>query len=115
MVLRQSQAELLLAEGVRPSGAKSPVHTDQVLAEPFASVPLDLVAVLAEMQLPVSRVSALQPGDLLALAIPAQVPLRLGDLTLAKGQAGTADGGLALRLSHISWTDLSQTLKDHQS
>jgi flagellar motor switch protein FliM len=115
LVLRQSQAELLLAEGVRSGGGKSEVPTDQVLAEPFASVPLNLVAVLAEMQLPVSRVSALQPGDTIALSIPAQVPLRLGDLTLASGQAGTADGGMALRLTTISWINLSKTLKDHQS
>ena len=110
LVLRQSQAELLLADGVRPNGAKSEVPTDQVLAEPFASVPLELVAVLSEMQLPVSRVSSLQPGDTIALSIPALVPLRLGDLTLASGQAGTADGGMALRISHLSWTK-----KDHQS
>ncbi len=110
LVLRQSQAELLLADGTRPQYGLRVVPTSQVLAEPFASLPLELVAVLAEMQLAVSRVSALQPGDTIALTIPAQIPLRLADLTLASGQAGTADGGMALRLTTISWTK-----KDHQS
>lgn len=110
LVLRQSQAELLLADGVRMQAPKHEGPTTEVLAEPFASLPLELVAVLAEMQLPVSRICALQPGDTIPLSIPPHVPLRLGDLTLASGQAGTAEGGLALRLTHISWTN-----KDHQS
>lgn len=112
LVLRQSQAELLLAEGARPvrPAAAQAFAAEPQLAEPFASLPLELVAVLAEMQLPVSRISTLKAGDLIPLAIPSQVPLRLADLTLARGQAGTADGALALRLTHISWTE-----KDHQS
>lgn len=101
LVLRQSQAELLLAEHARVPRAPS-APANQALAEPFATLPLELVAVLAEMSLPVSRISTLKPGDTIPLVIPAQIPLRLGNITLARGQAGSADGALALRLTHIS-------------
>ncbi|MCL6252181.1 FliM/FliN family flagellar motor switch protein [Altererythrobacter sp. KTW20L] len=101
LVLRQSQAELLLADHARAPRATA-ADAARPLAEPFATLPLELVAVLAEMQLPVSRVSTLQPGDTIPLVIPAQIPLRLANVTLARGQAGSADGALALRLTHIS-------------
>lgn len=101
LVIRQSQAVLLLAESCAPARIHD-AAAPRTLAEPFAGLPLELVAVLAEMQLPVSRISTLKPGDVLALTIPAQIPLRLGHITLACGQAGTADGAMALRLTHIS-------------
>lgn len=101
LVLRQSQAALLLSEHA-PAKRPAAPPPGQGLADPFADVPLDLVAVLAEMQVPVSRISALRPGDILPLAIPSQIPLRLDRVTLAHGQAGTSDGVLALRLTRIS-------------
>ncbi len=101
LVLRQSQAELLLAEHAHAPRTPT-ARGNQPLAEPFATLPLELVAVLAEMSLPVSRISTLKPGDTIPLVIPAQIPLRLGNITLARGQAGSADGALALRLTHIS-------------
>jgi flagellar motor switch protein FliM len=101
LIMRQSQADLLLSEGVRPTRAMT-VPGERPLAQPFAGLPLDLVAVLAELQVPVSRISSLKPGDILPLAIPSQIPLRLEGVTLALGQAGTSDGALALRLTRIS-------------
>ena len=38
------QAELLLADGVRMQAPKNEVPTTEILAEPFASLPLELVA-----------------------------------------------------------------------
>ncbi|MFC3098911.1 FliM/FliN family flagellar motor switch protein [Alteraurantiacibacter palmitatis] len=104
LVMRLSQAALLLVEGARaprPVDAAADVPV-QSLDAPFADLPLELVAVLAEMSVPVSRISALRPGDTIPLAIPANIPLYLDRVAIAHGQAGSADGVLALRLTRLT-------------
>lgn len=84
------------AGGAAPTAADP---LDRALAGPFAEVPLQLVAVLVDMLLPVTALAALEPGQVLPVAVARQVPLRLGSRTLAKGQVGTAEDRVALQLS----------------
>lgn len=104
LVLRLTQAPRVLAEGVVAAPAVRPTADYIAASEPFASVPLPLVAVLADITLPVRRITALKAGDIIALPIPRDVPLRLGAREIARGQAGSADGHLALRITSTGWT-----------
>lgn len=68
-------------------------------SEPFAAVPLTLRAVVVDMAVPVSRVAALKPGDLLPVAVARQVPLRCGDTTVASGTLGAMDDRVAIQIT----------------
>lgn len=106
VLLRQSHAPRMLAEGASVAApAIRPTIEYAAACEPFASLPLPLVAVLAEITLPVRRIFALKPGDLIAMPMPRDVPLRLAGKQIARGQAGTADGQLALRITSTGWTN----------
>ena len=109
LVLRLSQAPRVLAEGAVAAPAVRPTADYAAASEPFASVPLPLVAVLAEIRLPVRRIAALKAGDIIALPIPRDVPLRLDAKEIARGQAGSADGQMALRITSTGWTMKDKT------
>lgn len=109
LVLRLSQAPRVLAEGMVAAPAVRPTADYVAASEPFASVPLPLVAVLAEITLPVRRITTLKAGDIIALPIPRDVPLRLGNKEIARGQAGSADGQMALRITSTGWTMKDKT------
>nr|WP_301332498.1 FliM/FliN family flagellar motor C-terminal domain-containing protein [Parerythrobacter lacustris] len=66
---------------------------------------MPLTAVLGEIRAPVARLARLAPGDVLPLAISGQARLRVGGIEIARGQIGATDGQLALRLTHIAWTE----------
>lgn len=104
LVLRLSQAPRVLFEGAVAAPAVRPTADYVAASEPFASVPLPLVAVLAEIKLPVRRITALKAGDIIALPSPREVPLKLGNKEIARGQAGSADGQMALRITSTGWT-----------
>ncbi len=70
--------------------------------EPFSEIPLPLRAVLAEMRLPVSQVSALTKGAMLPLSLRREVPLLAAGNELARGTIGTMDDRIALKLTRIS-------------
>jgi flagellar motor switch protein FliM len=93
-------------ERLLPGGGQAVSSTARTaatgLAAPFSGVPLTLRAVLGEVDLPLARLAALRSGDLIPLAMARQVPLLVGDTTLAQGSIGTADDRLALRLTDIS-------------
>jgi flagellar motor switch/type III secretory pathway protein FliN len=102
-VAAERMARLLPAPGrarVQP-GARSRRATADPLAAPFASVPLPLHVVLAEIDLSLARLQTLAPGDLLPLAMGRQVPLMLGDTLLAHGSIGTLEDRMALRLTRF--------------
>ncbi len=64
----------------------------------FGDIPIELCAVLAELALPVSRISALRPGATIALPLRREVPLRIGGHDIATGTIGTLDERMALRI-----------------
>ncbi len=109
LVLREADAARLLDErqpSTRPTaGAGDRRRPD---AKPFAAIPLELTAVLARMDVPVSRISDLRPGDTIPLAIGRSVALKLADTEIARGEVGASDGALALRLTTIAWNSLSK-------
>ena len=109
MVLRLSQAPRVLCEDAVAAPAVRPTADYAATTEPFAGVPLPLVAVLAEIKLPVRRITALKAGDIIALPLPRDVPLKLGAKEIARGQAGSADGQMALRITSTGWTKKDMT------
>ncbi|GMN01805.1 FliM/FliN family flagellar motor C-terminal domain-containing protein [Erythrobacter sp. MTPC3] len=94
----------LLCAGAICAGSPAPKAEPEVTSgsAPFCDIPLPLHAVLAEMQMPLSRLTNLSPGDVLPIAPARKIPLRLGDETIAHGAIGTIDERIALRLSDIS-------------
>lgn len=71
----------------------------QSLAAPFDDIPMALHAVLVDMTIPVARLSALAPGQLIPVAVARSVPLRIGDETFAHGTIGTMDDRIAVRVT----------------
>ena len=70
--------------------------------EPFASMPLEVTAVLVDMNLPFSRLSALRPGDVLPVTVARSVPLRVDGRTIATGTVGEVEDRVAVQLQHAS-------------
>lgn len=69
-------------------------------AEPYASMPLPVKAVLVEMTIGFSRLSSLKPGDVLPVAVARSVPLKVGDCTIAAGTIGELDDRVAVQVSN---------------
>ena len=90
--------ELLPKANSSRSVSAQPEHLG---ADPYANVPLMLEAVLTEFELPLARIEQLQPGDEIALKIPRELPLRIGNDVFAHGVAGTLENHMALRLTRV--------------
>ncbi len=90
----------LFGHGERPPAARShrPGPADPA-SEPFADVPLQLTAVLVDMQIAVSAISQIRPGTILPVAVARSVPLRIGDKTIAHGTIGALDDRVAVQLT----------------
>lgn len=67
----------------------------------FVDLPLPVEAVLSEINLSLSRLGRLTPGDEIPLSIPHELALRVGDDVLAYGHIGTAGNRMALQLTRI--------------
>ena len=68
--------------------------------EPFASMPLEVTAVLVDMRLGMARLSNLRPGEILPVAVARSVPLQIGGRTLASGTIGEIDDRVAVQVTH---------------
>lgn len=68
--------------------------------EPFASLPLEVTAVLVDMSLPFSRLSALRPGDVLLVTVARSIPLKVDGRTIATGTVGEVEDRVAVQLQH---------------
>lgn len=69
-------------------------------AEPFASMAMEVTAVLVDMQLGMTRLAGLRPGDVLPVAVARSVPLQVGGRTLASGTIGEIDDRVAVQVTH---------------
>lgn len=69
---------------------------------PFAEIPLELEAVLAEVEMSLLKLEHLAPGDHIPLAMPREVPLRMGDAVFAHGSLGTLDDRMALQVTRFA-------------
>lgn len=71
------------------------------LSGPIARIPLQLTAVLVDMEVPVALLSKLKPGAVLPVSVARNVPLYAGERVLAHGTVGAADDRAALKLTQI--------------
>lgn len=85
----------------KPANAKNGKPASPA-AEPFAGIPLELKAVLVDMNVPVSLLSALKPGTILPVSVARTVPLIAGDHVVAHGTVGAMDDRAALQLTQIT-------------
>lgn len=95
-------ADLLGHEGrpVAPRAAGS--RPADPAAAPFADMPLPLTALLVDMAVPLSAISALEPGCVLPVAVARAVPVRIGGTVIAHGTVGSQDDRVAVKLTQIA-------------
>ncbi len=67
--------------------------------EPYGCMPFAVRAVLVDMPMPVTVVSALAVGQVLPVSVARSVPLRIGDRTIAHGMIGTLDERVAVQVT----------------
>jgi flagellar motor switch protein FliM len=65
---------------------------------PFGDIPLTLRATLVDMHIPLARIAALKPGDVLPVSVARHVPLSTGQATIAHGTVGEMDDRVALQI-----------------
>lgn len=73
-------------------------HLTDPASAPFGDLPLTLRATLVDMRVPLARIAALKPGDVLAVSVARQVPLSIGTATIAHGSVGELDDRVALQI-----------------
>lgn len=89
----------LVGEGAQaPARAAAPRATNPA-EEPYCDLPLTLSAVVVDMRLPMSVLTELQPGSLLPVSVARNVPLRIGDKTIAHGAIGSVDDRVAIQIT----------------
>lgn len=71
-------------------------------AEPFCAVPLPLTAVLVDMPVSAGTIAALEPGDVLPVAVARHVPLQIAGHIIAHGTVGAQDDCAALRITQLA-------------
>lgn len=93
------QATLAAAMIVPRTGARAVRgFTPDAGSEPFASMPLAVTAVLVDMTIGFSRLSALKPGDVLPVAVARSVPLQVDGCTIATGTIGEVEDRVAVQI-----------------
>lgn len=80
----------------RKAGHGAPQHPTE---EPFADLPLAVSAVLVDMSIAFSTLSALQPGQILPVAVARSIPLKVGGKTIAHGTIGAMDDRVAVQIT----------------
>ena len=72
------------------------------LDAPFAEMPLTVRAVLVDVPLPLSALSALEVGQVLAVPVARNVPLRIAESVIGHGTIGAVDDRVAIQLTQLS-------------
>lgn len=67
--------------------------------EPFCDVPLTVSAIVVDMRLAMSALADLRPGAVIPVSVARNVPLRIGDKTVAHGSIGAVDDRVAIQIS----------------
>ena len=88
------------SEGTRKA-PRAPSAADPA-GEPFGEVPLQLRAVLVEVEVPVATLAALQVGSILPVSVARKVPLRIAGRTIAHGAVGELDDRAALQILSLA-------------
>jgi flagellar motor switch protein FliM len=74
-------------------------HAPDPMAEPFASLPITLTAVVVDMMVPFTKLAALRPGDVIPIALARSVPLKAGERTIAAGTIGDFEDRVAVQVN----------------
>lgn len=82
-----------------PAGAQQVIAANPADA-PYGALPLCISAVLVDMAMPVSVLSALEPGQILPVSVARSVPLLIGTTTIAHGTIGALDERIAVQITH---------------
>ena len=85
----------------RRSGARSinPQRKPTMTQAPFSDLPLSANATLVDMTVPLHRLATLAPGLVLPIMVARSVPLRVGEITIARGTVGQVDEQVALQIT----------------
>lgn len=67
--------------------------------EPFGDLPLTVTAVIVDTRLTMAALAALRPGAMLPVSVARNVPLRIGDKTIATGTIGAVDDRVAIQIT----------------
>lgn len=100
LVLPLAAIDELIGQGVRSAASGQQPRTEANPAdEPYGAMPFAVQAVLVDMKMPVSAVSALAVGQILPVSVARNVPLRIGGRTFAHGTIGTLDERVAVQIT----------------
>lgn len=72
------------------------------MGAPFAEMPLTVRAVLVDIPLPLSALGALEVGQVLAVPVARNVPLRIAESVIGHGTIGAVDDRVAIQLTQLS-------------
>lgn len=89
----------LVGEGAQAPARKAAPRQNNSAEEPYCDLPLTLAAVIVDMRLPMSALTELRPGSLLPVSVARNVPLRIGDKTIAHGAIGSVDDRVAIQIT----------------
>lgn len=89
----------LVGEGAQAQARPAAPRQTNPAEEPYCDLPLTLSAVIVDMRLPMSALTQLQPGTLLPVSVARNVPLRIGDKTIAHGAIGSVDDRVAIQIT----------------
>lgn len=99
IALPQAVLVKLLGEGERPASKPARKTHPNPSDEPFGAVPLTVSAVLVDMRIGFAELSALQPGQIIPVAVARSVPLKIDDKTIAHGTIGAWDDRVAVQIT----------------
>lgn len=97
----ETLAELIDQSDRTPAAPAGPRDERGPTDAPFADMPLPLTAVLVDMRIGFSALSALRPGDILPVAVARSVPIKIGDKTIAHGTIGEVDDRVAVQITTV--------------
>ncbi|USA39728.1 FliM/FliN family flagellar motor switch protein [Pelagerythrobacter marinus] len=101
LVLALETAALASLLPKRASARRAPVSRRKrgIDEAPFCDLPLAASARLVDMQMPLHRVAAIQPGTVLPIMVARNVPLQIGEAVIARGTVGEVDDQVALQIT----------------
>lgn len=92
----------IFAHGDAAKPARPPRGPNKPTDAPFADLPIEVSAVLVDMQLPLITVSTLEVGQVLPVSIARNVPLIVGGKACAHGTIGALDDRVAIQINQLS-------------
>lgn len=101
IVLALETASLSSLLPKRASAPRAPVSRRKpgIDEAPFADLPLAASARLVDMEMPLHRLAAIQPGTVLPIMVARSVPLQVGEIVIARGTVGDVDDQVALQIT----------------